>query len=99
MQHKAAKVNKNNLEKSRDDSAARSRESYLKDPEKSQARNCESYMKDRKRVMLTVQHDSFPVIGTLNQFQVLHYLSKLGGVKVVKVQQKNTKVIVYSVYT
>lgn len=39
------------------------------------------------------------VIGALNQFQVLHYLSKLGGIKVVKVQQKNTKVIVYSVYT
>ena len=42
----AAKVNKNYLEKSRDDSAARSRESYLKDPEKSHARNRESYMKD-----------------------------------------------------
>ena len=33
VQHKAAKVNKKDLEKSRNDSAARSRESYLKDPE------------------------------------------------------------------
>ena len=34
------------LEKSRADSTARSRDSYMKDPEKSHARSCESYMKD-----------------------------------------------------
>ena len=49
MQHEAAKVNKNDLEKSRDNSAARSHESYLKDSEKSHARNCESYMKDPEK--------------------------------------------------
>ena len=49
VQQEAAKVNKNDLEKSRDDSAARSRESYLKDPEKSHARNCESYMNDPEK--------------------------------------------------
>ena len=37
VQHEAAKVNKKDLEKSCDDSAALSRESYLKDPEKSRA--------------------------------------------------------------
>ena len=37
------------LEKSRADSAARSRESYLKDSEKHHARNHESYMKDPER--------------------------------------------------
>ena len=47
VQHKAVKIN--NLEKSRDESAARSCESYLKDPEKSHARNCESYMKDPEK--------------------------------------------------
>ena len=61
VQHEAAKVNKNDLEKSSDASAARSRESYLKDPEKSHARNCESYMKDPERVMLTVQHEAAKV--------------------------------------
>ena len=49
VQHEAAKVNKNNLEKSSDASAAWSRESYLKDPEKSHATNCESYMKDPEK--------------------------------------------------
>ena len=49
MQHEAVKVNKNDLEKSRDDSAAQTRENYLKDPEKSHARNCKSYMKDPKK--------------------------------------------------
>ena len=49
MQHEAAKANKNNLEKSRDDSAVQTRESYLKDPEKSHARNCKSYMKDPEK--------------------------------------------------
>ena len=49
VQHEAAKVNKNDLEKSCDDSAARSRESYLKDPEKSHAQNCESYMNDPEK--------------------------------------------------
>ena len=49
MQHKAVKVDKNDLEKNRDDSAARSRESYLKDSEKSHAQNCESYMKDPEK--------------------------------------------------
>ena len=45
VQHEAVKVNKKDLEKSHDDSAAQSRENYLKDPEKSRARNRESYMK------------------------------------------------------
>ena len=49
VQHEVAKVNKNDLEKSHDDTVARSRESYLKDPEKSHARNCESYMKDPEK--------------------------------------------------
>ena len=49
VQHEAAKVNEKDLEKSRDDSAARSRESYLKDPEKRHARNCENYMKDPEK--------------------------------------------------
>ena len=49
VQHEEAKVNKKDLEKSCDDSAARSRESYLKDPEKRRARNCESYMKDPEK--------------------------------------------------
>ena len=49
MQHEAAKVNKNDLEKSRDDSAARNCESYLKDPEKHRAQNRESYMKDLEK--------------------------------------------------
>ena len=46
---RSSKVNKNDLEKSSDASAARSRESYLKDPEKNHARNCESYMKDPEK--------------------------------------------------
>ena len=46
LQHEALKVNKKDLKKSRNDSAAQSRESYLKDREKCNARNCESYMKD-----------------------------------------------------
>ena len=37
------------LEKSRADSAARSREIYMKDPEKSHARSRESYMKDPEK--------------------------------------------------
>ena len=37
------------LEKSRADSAARTRDSYLKDPEKSRARSREGYMKDPKK--------------------------------------------------
>ena len=45
VQHETVKVNKEDSEKSRDDSAARSRENYLKDPEKCHTRNCESYMK------------------------------------------------------
>ena len=47
MQHKAVKVTR--TWRSRDDSAARSRESYLKDPEKSHARTRESYMKDPEK--------------------------------------------------
>ena len=46
VQHEAPKVNKKDLKKSRNDSAAQSRESYLKDREKCHARNCESYMKN-----------------------------------------------------
>ena len=49
MLQEAAKVNKNKLEKSHDDSAAQSHESYLKDPEKRCARNHESYMKDLEK--------------------------------------------------
>ena len=49
VQHEAAKVKKNDLEKSRDDSAAWNCESYLKDPEKGHALNCESYMKDPEK--------------------------------------------------
>ena len=46
---RSCKSYKIDLEKSCDDSAARSREScYLKDPEKSPALNCESYMKDQE---------------------------------------------------
>ena len=37
------------LEKSRADSAAWSRDSYMKDPEKSHARSRESYMKDPEK--------------------------------------------------
>ena len=37
------------LEKSRADSAARSHDSYMKDPEKSCARSRESYMKNQER--------------------------------------------------
>ena len=62
MQHEAAKVNKNKLEKSCNDSAAWSCESYLKDPEKRHARNYESYMKDpEKSRALTVQHEAAKV--------------------------------------
>ena len=37
------------LQRSRDDSAERSRDSYMKDPEKSLAQSCESYMKDPEK--------------------------------------------------
>ena len=37
------------LEKNRADSAAQSRDSYMKDPEKSRAQSRESYMKDREK--------------------------------------------------
>ena len=49
MQHEAAKVNKNDLEKSRDDSVVWSRKRYLKDPENSHAQKCESCMKDPEK--------------------------------------------------
>ena len=52
VHHEVVKVNKNDLEnwrKSSNASAARSRESYLKDLENSHARNCESYMKDPEK--------------------------------------------------
>ena len=45
MQHGATKVTRRTW-RSCDDTAAQSRESYLKNPEKSFARNRESYMKD-----------------------------------------------------
>ena len=38
------------LEKSHADSAARSRENYMKDPEKSHAGSHESYMKDPEKL-------------------------------------------------
>ena len=37
------------LEKSRTDSATRSRDSYMKDPEKSCAQSCESYTKNQEK--------------------------------------------------
>ena len=49
------------LEKSCANSAAWSRDSYMKDPEKSRARSCESYMKDPEIVVLTVQHEAVKV--------------------------------------
>ena len=49
VQHEAPKVNKKDLKKSRNDSAAQSCESYLKDHEKCHARNSESYMKDLEK--------------------------------------------------
>ena len=52
------------LEKSRADSAARSRDSYMKVPEKSCARSRESYMKNQERVVLTVQHEAVKVTRT-----------------------------------
>ena len=59
------------LEKSRADSAARSRDSHLKDPEKSCARSRESYMKNqqesradsaaRRRVAMIVLHGAVSI--------------------------------------
>ena len=46
---RSRKSYKNNLQKSRDDSAVQSRENYLKDPEKRCARNRESYIKDPEK--------------------------------------------------
>ena len=43
------KADYQDLEKSRADSAAQSRDSYMKDPEKSHARSCESYKKDLEK--------------------------------------------------
>ena len=37
------------LEKSNADSAARSRDSYMKDPEKIRAQSCENYIKDPEK--------------------------------------------------
>ena len=37
------------LEKSHAESAARSRDSYTKDPDKSHAQSCKSYMKDQEK--------------------------------------------------
>ena len=39
------------LEKSRADSAARNRDSYMKDPQKSCARSCEMYMKNQEKIL------------------------------------------------
>ena len=49
------------LEKSRADSAARSRDSYMKDLEKSRAQSRESYMKDPVKSHVTVQHNAAKV--------------------------------------
>ena len=49
------------LEKSRADSAARSRDSYMKEPEKSCVRSRKSYMKNQETVVLTVQHEAVKV--------------------------------------
>ena len=48
MQHEAVKVTRKTW-RSHYDSAARSRESYLKDPEKSRARNRKRYIKDLEK--------------------------------------------------
>ena len=48
VQHEAAKVTRKTW-RSHNDSAARNRESCLKDPEKSRARNRKSYMKDLEK--------------------------------------------------
>ena len=45
------------LEKSYADSAARSHESYMKNPEKSRARSRESYMKDLEKSHADVQYE------------------------------------------
>ena len=52
------------LKKSRADSAARSCDSYMKDPEKSCVRSHEGYMKNQERVVLTVQHEAVKVTRT-----------------------------------
>ena len=49
MADKIEKTDYQGLEKSRADSAAQSRDSYMKDPEKSHARSRESYMKDPEK--------------------------------------------------
>ena len=49
------------LEKSRADTAARSHDSYMKDPEKSCAQSRESYMKNHEKSRLTVQHEAVKV--------------------------------------
>ena len=52
------------LEKSDSDCAARSRDSYTKDPEKSRARSRERYMKDLEKSCadrVTVQHEAAKV--------------------------------------
>ena len=59
VQYEAAKVNNNDLEKSRDDGAARSHEDYLKDAKKSHARNCDGCMKDMGGVVLQKLQHSF----------------------------------------
>ena len=57
------------LEKSRADSATRSRDKYMKDPKKIRARSRKGYMKGleksrAKRVVLTVQHEVAKVTRT-----------------------------------
>ena len=52
------------LEKSRADSAARSRDSYMKDLEKSCVQSRKSYMKNQERVVLIVQHEAVKVTRT-----------------------------------
>ena len=46
------------LEKSHADSAARSHDNYMKDPEKNPAQSRKSYIKDPEKVVLTVQHEA-----------------------------------------
>ena len=50
------------LENSRADSAARSHDSYMKDPEKSRAQGHKSCMKDPEKSCVTVHHDAMKVI-------------------------------------
>ena len=63
------------LEKSRTDSAARSCDSYTKDPEKSRAQSRESYMKDpeKSRADSAARRKQILVGGSLSILLFYHY--------------------------